>query len=498
MARAPKEYVDDVSYVRHFIGDLAPSRLRLVAALNGLAPPPAEDFDYCELGCAHGDTLVALAAAHPDSRFLGVDLLPDHVASAKKLAKDGALENVGVLERDFAALLSEDLGPFDYMVAHGVLSWIGPEKRKALVDFASAKLKPGGLLFVSYNAMPGWSAVEPLRQMLLYGGEGGRTSLERAEKGLAFAQAMRSAGAVYFQTNPAASDMLDTMARAGLPYIVHEYLHEHWSPMYFARVAWEMSQNDLHFAGVLPLHANFRDTALTEPQLGALGGVTDRIAFESLRDFATNEFFRRDVFVKGRAPRTEDTTHTYLSSTAFGLLGPVPKSVKLPHREVAMDGDEIEKVVDALTFGAQVLAPEHAAAARKLLVTEQIVPMSRPTLAVKDLAADARFEVPLPYNQRMLRGTGADAPLLLVSPLTGTAYPMSALEALAIRALVEHGAEREQWIRDHVGRSVLRIRIGDRVIEDRDEQARTILAAVDDLRTNRLAKLIELGVISFA
>ena len=492
-----KEYVDDVSYVRHFVGDLAPSRLRLVAALNGLAPPPAEDFDYCELGCAHGDTLVALAAAHPNSRFLGVDLMPDHVASAKKLAKDGALENVGALERDFATLVDDDLGPFDYVVAHGVLSWIGPEKRKALVDFASAKLKPGGLLFVSYNAMPGWAAVEPLRQILLYGGEGGRTSLERAEKGLAFAQAMRSAGAVYFQTNPAASDMLDTMAKAGLAYIVHEYLHEHWSPMYFARVAWELSQCDLHFAGVLPLHSNFRDTAMTEAQSGALTGVVDRIAFESLRDFATNEFFRRDVFVKGRAPRSEDTTNAYLASTPFGLLGPVPKSLKLPHREIALGGASIEEVVETLSFGARALAPELGPAVRKLLVAEQIVPVSRPTLAVKNLDARARFGVPLVYNQRMLRGTGADAPLLLVSPITGTAYPMSALEALAMRALVEQEAgAREQWIRDHVGRSVLRIRIGERVIEDREEQIRTIIDAIQDLRDNRLEKLIELGVIS--
>ena len=107
------EYVDDVPYVRHFIEELSPTRLRLVAALNGVTPPPVVDFDYCELGCAHGDTLAALAAAHPEGRFLGVDLSAAHVASAKRLARDGALENVGVLERDFGALVHEDVGEFD-------------------------------------------------------------------------------------------------------------------------------------------------------------------------------------------------------------------------------------------------------------------------------------------------------------------------------------------------------------------------------------------------
>ncbi len=85
--RVSAEYVDDLPYVRHFIADLSPARLRLVAALNGLVPPPDADFDYCELGCAHGDTLAALAAAYPESRFLGVDLSAAHVASAKRLAR---------------------------------------------------------------------------------------------------------------------------------------------------------------------------------------------------------------------------------------------------------------------------------------------------------------------------------------------------------------------------------------------------------------------------
>ena len=490
-----KEYVDDVSYVRHFIDDLAPARLRLAAALNGLVPPPATDFDYCELGCAHGDTLVALAAAHPDARFLGVDLLAEHVASAKKLAKEGALDNVGVLERDFSQLLAEDLGPFDYVVAHGVLSWIGPDKRKALIDFASTKLKPGGLLFVSYNAMPGWSAVEPLRQILLNGGGGESSSLARAEKGLAFAHALRSAGAEYFASNPSASAMLDTMTKAGLSYVVHEYLHEHWSPMYFARVAWEMAAGDLHFAGVLPLFANFRDTALSPSLARALAHVTDRIELESLRDFATNEFFRRDLYVKGRAPRTEDNTNAYFEETVFGLLGPVSKTVKLPHRELVLEGESFEAVAEALTYGARTFEADARPALRKLVVAEQVVPTTRPTLATKTFDASARFEIPLAFNQCTVRKIGGEAPLLLVSPVTGSAHSISALEALALRALVE-SEDPEAWIRAHVGRSVLRIRIGSRVVEDREDQIRTILTTVTDLRQNRLSKLVELGVLA--
>ena len=509
------EYVDDVPYVRHFIAELAPSRARLVAALDGVPPPPGADFDYCELGCAHGDTLAALAAAHPDSRFLGVDLSAAHVASAKRLARDGALENVGVLERDFGDLVHEDIGEFDYIVAHGVLSWVSPEKRRALIDFASAKLKPGGLLHVSYNTMPGWSSVEPLRQLILFGGTGGaagETSLERARRGLEFAHAMKRAGADYFTKNPEAAAMLDTIARVGLPYVVHEYMHEHWIPMYFARVAWEMAQNGLHFVGGIPAHVNFRDAALPEAQERLLAPVTDRVTFESLKDFALNEFFRRDVFVLGKAPRSAAETARYLDGTPWGMLASAASAdrvVRLPHRTVNLEGATYDALFAALAEGATTVPSLMArsdlrgvgieavrAALVQLIVAEHVVPMQSVTKTPTPRAADGVFSLPSVYNQMMLRRLSGDTPIVMASPVAGTGFPVSALEGLALRMLTEvEPSKRDAWLTDLVGRSVLRIRIGDRVLEDRAEQRSAINAAFEQLCEQRLAKLVELGVL---
>jgi SAM-dependent methyltransferase len=518
------EYVNDVPYVRQFIADLSPGRLRLVAALNGLTPPPGDEFDYCELGCAHGDTLAALAAAHPQGRFLGIDISGTHVASAKRLARDGGLENIGFLERDFADLVDEDVGDFDYVVAHGVLSWVSPEKRKALMEFARAKLKPGGLLFVSYNAMPGWASVEPLRQLLLSPvGEGARdgagegASLERARRGVEFAQAMERAGAEYFAKNPAASEMLATMAKAGLPYVIHEYLHEHWVPMYFARVAWEMAAHDLHFAGVQPLFMNFRDTAVPEGLERLFAPANDRVTFESLKDFAVNEFFRRDVYVKGSAHRPSNdaqatrATTAYLDSTPWGTLAsalPDERRVTLPHRTVDLAEPVVGALFAALTEGATAL-PELAQrselagfgleklrdALRTLLVAELVFPMREATRSAA--VEDGVFALPSVYNQLMLRRLSGDTPLLMTSTVAGTAFPISTLEALAISVLTEVAPpQREQWVRDFVGRQVLRLKVGDRVFEDRADQRRIILEAVETLRLHRLAKLVELGVLA--
>src|ERR1700722_19306085 len=124
---ARPDYVTDVPYVRAFENDLSPARLRLVPALNGFTPPPADDFDYCELGSAHGDTTAALAAAFPRARFVGVDINAEHIASARELSRGGELGNVRFFERDFEDLAKEDLPDFDFITAHGVLSWVGPQ-----------------------------------------------------------------------------------------------------------------------------------------------------------------------------------------------------------------------------------------------------------------------------------------------------------------------------------------------------------------------------------
>jgi SAM-dependent methyltransferase len=515
MSHALAGYISDVAYVRHFIDELIPSRLRLAAATGGVTPPPADDFDYCEIGCAHGDTTAALAAAHPRARFLGVDIVGEHIVSAKKLARDGALENVGFLESDFEALIEEDIGDFDFIAAHGVLSWISPEKRRALERFVQAKLKPGGLFYVSYNAMPGWSGVEPLRQLLLspLGGSPDAPTMERAKLGLHFAQTMANAGAEYFARNPSSNDMLATMTKVGLPYVVHEYLHDHWSPMYFARVAWEMAEHDLHFAGVVPLHQNFRDTAVSEKLEKVFADATDRLTFESLKDFAINEFFRRDVYVKGKTSRSPAALDAFLDATAWEAAidrFPESRTMKLPHRVLKLEAPIFEPLFLAFREGAATIEelrasrPELAgwppdqvrAAVLRLLLAELIVPMQRPTKA-QAVDPSGKFTVPHPYNQMMLKRLSSDTPLVLASEVAGTALRSSALEVLAMRVLTECRAEeRDAWVEAFVEKHEMRLAIDGKIVADRAEQKRHVREAIATLGRDRLAKLVELGIMS--
>jgi hypothetical protein len=507
------EYVTDVPYVRAFENDLSPSRLRLVAALSGLGPPPAANFDYCELGSAHGDTTATLAASYPLARFVGVDLNAEHIASANKLARDGGLENVRFLLHDFEDLDRGGVPDFDYVTAHGVMSWVSPEKRRALIDFAAAKLKPEGLLHLTYNALPGWASVAPLRQLLASRAATAQgNSMARAREAVLLANALRDGGAEYFTGNPAAGAMLEKMTKLGLPYVVHEYLHAHWVPMYFAQVAGEMAEAGLHFVGQLPPFSNYRDLSIPEKLAPLFAGMTDRTAFESLKDFATNEYFRRDVYVKGRPVRDDAATRAYLDDTPFGTPlggGPIPREVALPHRTLRFVGELWDPLLTALESGATSAAalsrasaleafglPRIREAMKMLALTEAIAPRQAPAEA-RAAPPTASYRLPSLFNRAALRdGLARGASVTLASVAAGTGVELATLDAIAVHLLTDVPPDdRVAWVRERCARPTFHLALDGRSVEGHDARCAALLGALDALVATRLPVLVELGVL---
>ena len=182
---------------------------------------------------------------------------------------------------------------------------------------------------------------------------------------------------------------------------------------------------------------------------------------------------------------------------------------RLPHRTVSLEGPVFDSIFAALENGTVTIAelaarPELAGVTReelrkhllRLLVAERIAPRSAPSRAAV-VDGTTRYVVPSVYNQMMLRRLSSDVPVVMASTLAGTAFPISALEALAIRVFTEvPAAGREAWVRDFVAKRVLRIRVEERVLVDDGEQVRAILDTVATLQGERLAKLLEVGVLA--
>lgn len=500
---ARAEYVCDVPYPRKFVPQIAPPMLRLVAALNGLVCPPENEFDYCELGSAHGDSLALFAAANPAARFVGVDLNPEHVAFAERLAERAGLGNVRFIERDFEGFEHEKLPDFDFVVAHGILSWVSPAKRDAALAFAAKKLKPGGLLYLSYDALPGWASVEPLRRLMLdHTAKMGGSSLERAREGVTYLQRLADSGAGYFANHPTARSMLALMQSAGLAYVVHEYFHAHFHPMYFADVARILSAHGFGFVGQVPLYLNVRELATPPPIRKIAEGVQGRVEFESLKDFATHELFRSDVYVKGEVTRSEKEMRFYFEGTPFGTMtsaAQIKRDPKLPFYTLDFKGPVYDAILAAI---AETPATAMELAQRKglvelgqlrigdclknLVLCGQVVPMRK----------GGRGATGTRYNETaLMEALEGEGPLVLASPVTGTGVHVSLLEAIAMHLLT--GVPPEQhpaWLRDFASRRGMPLAVGERKIKDAEELAKIMPRELDRLRAAR-PKLEQLGVL---
>jgi len=293
-------YVADIGYTFGYYPELNPVRLGLAFANAGLVCP--EVGTACELGFGQGLS-VNLHAAATTGEWHGTDFNPTHAAFATDMAA-AAGNHAALYDQSFEEFCTRsDLPDFDYIGLHGIWSWISDANRAVIVDFVRRKLKLGGVLYVSYNALPGWAAFAPMRHLLaeharLLGGEG-RGAVARVEGAIEFAERLIAAEPVFATANPAVKQRMTHLKTQNRQYLAHEYFNRDWRPMHFADVAESFKSAKLEFA----CSANFIDhldsLTMTRAQRELLASVADPILCQTVRDFIVNQQFRKDYWVKG-------------------------------------------------------------------------------------------------------------------------------------------------------------------------------------------------------
>src|SRR5205809_961589 len=144
-----------------------PDRLASTARLCGMKPAPVESCRVLELGCASGGNLIPMAEALPNSTFVGIDFAASHIRSARTLAGELQLKNIEFLEKDLLQI-GQDLGFFDYIICHGVYSWVPQQVRDKILQLCSENLADSGVAYISYNTYPGWHLRGIVRDMMRY------------------------------------------------------------------------------------------------------------------------------------------------------------------------------------------------------------------------------------------------------------------------------------------------------------------------------------------
>ncbi|MGA7867356.1 MAG: class I SAM-dependent methyltransferase, partial [Stellaceae bacterium] len=326
MAREDDGYAADIPYLRDFKPMLAPAWLDHVALVAGIEPPARRNgFAWCDLGCGQGVTAAILAATHPAGVFHGIDAMPVHIDHARRLAAAAAIPNLELHAVDFAAAIALELPQFDYIVAHGVYTWVGPEAQYAMRRFIDRRLKPGGLVYLSYNAMPGWARDLPFQGLLR---EFGRTfrgdDFGRLTAAAELARTLAGAGVASLAGSFIVKELQERPEDYPPAYLVHEFMPPAWQPLFVTEVRRDMATIGLEPVGSATLSENFDWMVLDEAARQKLGAITDPDARELVRDYYLDQRFRCDVFARSNRQLGPDERAGRLLSSAFALARPVP------------------------------------------------------------------------------------------------------------------------------------------------------------------------------
>jgi SAM-dependent methyltransferase len=309
-------YRTEVPYTCSYFRELAPDWLDLAALLKGHPSPrakPGAPFRYLELGSGMGLNLCLHAALYPEGEFIGVDFNPDHIVHSQRLCEALQLRNVSFVEADILTLASQpaDLtNRHDYVIAHGVATWVKEPVRQALMQLAATALRAGGFFYCSYNTLPGWLQSYPLRQLArakaLRRGSSPEDSLNSL---LEAAETLKALIGPPFQPNPLAMQVpglrneLTEIQNHPPEYLIQEYMNDAWEPMAVNQIHDLAASYKLRYVSSATLSDNLEEF-LNASVRDAVLSETDPTIRQTLQDLATNKRFRRDIFCRGMTTLT--------------------------------------------------------------------------------------------------------------------------------------------------------------------------------------------------
>lgn len=292
-----------------------PGRLAVLGRLHGLATPEPHRARILELGCATGANLTPVAFYAPATHCLGIDVSAAQIEAAKRLADDMELCNVSFRRCDLAEP-PDDLGEFDYIIAHGLYSWVPPPVREAILSICGRWLSPAGVAYISFNTTPGWHLRGVLRQLLLFHVRGITSPQER----LASAQDLmgRFEQALADSDNPGLRQFRELIAnvRARAPgYWYHEYMETVNDAVPFADFAEAAARHGLQYVcDALPF--SVQTAKIAEPARVWLDALGDLVEQEQLLDFLELRPFRRALLCRQGLRLDRDPSVPFLETLA--------------------------------------------------------------------------------------------------------------------------------------------------------------------------------------
>jgi methyltransferase-like protein/cyclopropane fatty-acyl-phospholipid synthase-like methyltransferase len=306
MSTAGQTSYDDVPYPSSPMPQTHPDRLATLATLFGLQPAPVKCCRVLELGCANGGNLIAMAEQVSSSRFVGIDLSGRQIAEGHELIRQLGLTNLELKQLSILDV-TPDLGEFDYIICHGVYSWVPREVQAKILAACKQNLAPNGVAFVSYNVYPGWHARGMVRDMMQFHTRNIRepeACTKRAREVLnwliaAHADSQSSYSKFLREEQNRIEGCRDS-------YVFHEHLEDVNDPIYFHEFAERAGRNGLEYVGdaeiITSLVEHYPSQVIAK--LNQMGD--DLVPREQYLDFLKNRMFRQSLLCHAGVPVTRE------------------------------------------------------------------------------------------------------------------------------------------------------------------------------------------------
>jgi SAM-dependent methyltransferase len=295
---SPTSY-DRMPYPRAMHRRTHPDHVAALAMLFGMTPAPADRCRVLELGCAAGANLIPMAAALPDSQFVGLDLSARQVADGRAAIEALGLRNIR-LERADLLDVGADLGPFDYLVAHGLYSWVPPAVRERILELAALLLRPNGVAYVSYGTYPGGHPRRMVREMMRYHARGETEPAARVAAARALLPwLLQGPPADLPEYTAILKNEQDVVTSRSDSHLYHDHLAEINEPSYFHEFAYRAAAHGLQYLA----DAYFPFPQLPPRAAEALGPL-DLVALEQYADFFSGRSLRMSLLCRAGIPVT--------------------------------------------------------------------------------------------------------------------------------------------------------------------------------------------------
>ena len=341
-----------------------------------MQPAPPSRCRVLELGCGDGGNLLPMAFTLPGSEFVGVDLSPSAIARGRETADALGIANAELREGDLAAL-PDDLGTFDYVLSHGVYSWVPPAAREGLMAACGELLAPNGVAYISYNAYPGSHLRDMAKGMLKWHVEGIESPAERIAAARELMEII-----VAVESQSAYAKVLREHAERVLAYgdalLFHDDLAEVSTAFYFHEFMAHAAQHGLRFLAEADLSAGRIGDVPMEAarRLEELGGP-DVVLREQYMDFVRNRMFRQTLLCRTavdvqHALSPGDVAGFYIASAAepegeVVVEGKAPGTFRTPTSTITSDAPIVKAAMNVLgeTWPGAVAFDDLLAAARE-------------------------------------------------------------------------------------------------------------------------------------